>query len=75
MISKRTREFVLARSGGLCEKCKSPGDWRGLQIHHIKPLKMGGRHGEARQEWDQPDNLIVLCAECHRKEHDAGHKD
>ena len=48
-----------------CEIC---GSNRSLDRHHIEPTGMGGTRnpailGEA--------NLITLCADCHRKIHDA----
>ena len=30
-----------------------------LEVHHIQPLKMGGK--------DEYSNLIILCFDCHRR--------
>ena len=32
-----------------------------LEIHHIKPVSCGGG--------DEPNNLLTLCKECHKKRH------
>jgi 5-methylcytosine-specific restriction endonuclease McrA len=53
------REYFLEKANGCCEKCgKSSGEFH---LHHIIPLHRGGFHEE--------NNIIVLCIECHRKEH------
>lgn len=64
VLSKEVREFVWKRAGGLCEECRSPGDWRGLQTHHKKPKRMGGS-----KRLDDPENLELLCADCHVRKH------
>lgn len=45
---------------GYCELCGSSFN---LQTHHIKSKGSGGD--------DVPDNLICLCAACHRMVHDG----
>lgn len=50
---------VLARSGGLCERCGRAGE----QLHHRRPRGMGGTSDPAIHD---PSNLVHLCAECHR---------
>jgi len=57
------KEEAIKRAGGKCEKCGATTD---LEVHHIIPL-----NGEKRV-WNvknRPENLIVLCHECHKKEH------
>jgi len=46
-----------------CEIC---GSVKNLEIHHIQPL-----NGQYRtwNKLNQPNNLQVLCRECHRKLH------
>ena len=56
--AKAVVEMVLARSGGMCERCGGNGE----QIHHRRPRGMGGTH---RQETNMPANLVNLCRECH----------
>jgi len=49
---------VLERDGWRCQLCGSP---RNLQVHH---RKFRSRLGD-----DTEENLITLCADCHRAEH------
>ena len=49
---------VLARDGWRCQDCGAPRD---LQVHHIRSR---GRLGN-----DAEENLITLCAACHRARH------
>ena len=44
------------------KRCKC-GSMEDLQIHHIKHLSEGGTN--------KFDNLVKLCAKCHRKKHGA----
>ena len=74
IIPPSVREEVRRRSGGLCEaiiedsegqhRCCSPGDWRGLQFHHIDPKGMGGRKRK-----DTEKDLVALCPRCHSARH------
>lgn len=61
-IPRKTRRFVERRDHGRCcvPGCRSS---RGLEIHHIVDLAMGGDHS--------PSNLILLCA-AHHHAHHAG---
>ena len=52
------RRRVLERDGWRCQKCGSSSD---LQVHHLRYRSKRGN--------DEPDNLIALCACCHREEH------
>lgn len=63
-ISRQVEAEVLTRSGGLCELCRSPGDFRGLQLHHKVLKGMGG----SKHEY-QAEELILLCAPCHSEQH------
>lgn len=49
---------VIKRDGEQCSKCGSRGH---LHLHHIKPLSKGGSN--------KIENLILLCENCHSKEH------
>jgi 5-methylcytosine-specific restriction endonuclease McrA len=52
------RESVLHRDNWRCQAC---GSTAGLEVHHIEPrARLGG---------DVEQNLITLCASCHRKLH------
>jgi 5-methylcytosine-specific restriction endonuclease McrA len=44
---------------GICEKC---GHHKKLTRHHIIPKSENGQ--------DNPDNIMMLCIECHRREHE-----
>jgi 5-methylcytosine-specific restriction endonuclease McrA len=52
------RKQVLRRDAWRCQDCGSAGD---LHVHHLeKRSKLGD---------DASDNLITLCATCHRRRH------
>ncbi len=57
----KLRKELIEESGGLCMKCGKLPDFRGLSIHHIKKLSGGGV--------TRLDNLLLLCYNCHSKEH------
>ena len=54
----RLRRQVLERDGWRCQHCGSPRD---PQVHHI--------HRRGRLGDDEEENLITLCAICHRSVH------
>jgi 5-methylcytosine-specific restriction protein A len=56
---RATRDLVFERDGG-CVVCGC-GPY-GLQVHHRKPRRMGGR---SVPEINAPSNLISLCAADH----------
>lgn len=58
---KAKREECIEKAGHRCEKC---GSGRNLQVHHPK-------YERGKLPWEY-DDLIVLCASCHRGEHDFG---
>ena len=61
-FSKRTRELVLLRSGGRCERC---GWIEGAgQYHHRRPRGMGGSRAA---DTNTPANCLLLCHYCHTK--------
>lgn len=47
--------------GSLCQICGKVGKVYG---HHVAHVKNGGKN--------TPDNLILLCHECHKKQHSGG---
>jgi len=62
-IPPRTRREVLARDQ---HSCRAPGCGRTrfLEIHHIVARQKGGGN--------DPENLVTLCASCHRLWHERG---
>ncbi|MGF6428346.1 HNH endonuclease [Bradyrhizobium elkanii] len=65
--SQDVRNYVLARSLGNCEGCKSPAPFSRkdgspyLEPHHIRRVSDGGP--------DDPSFVIALCPNCHRRVH------
>ncbi len=53
---KDVRQYVLERDSYRCVLC---GDAENLEVHHIIPRAKGGSN--------RPQNLVTLCANCHRK--------
>jgi 5-methylcytosine-specific restriction endonuclease McrA len=53
------RKQVLERDGWRCQSC---GSLRNLEVHH---RKFRSRLGD-----DTVENLITLCADCHRATHE-----
>jgi len=62
-IPPRVRREVLARDK---HRCQAPGCGRTrfLEVHHIVSRQQG--------ESNQADNLVTLCAACHRLWHERG---
>ncbi len=65
--SRDVRDYVLARSHGSCEGCRSPAPFNRLdgspylEPHHLRRLSDGGP--------DHPRFVIALCPTCHRRVH------
>lgn len=59
-IPLKVREEVRFRSGNLCEICRGIGDFRGLQMCHLKNKGMGGT-----KKVETAEDLLHLCAYCH----------
>ena len=59
---KAKRQKILIRDGFCCKKC---GEKNNLNVHHIHYI-------ENNLPWQVPDDfLVVLCRECHIKEHEG----
>lgn len=52
------RDAVLTRDKHVCDMCNS---CESLEVHHIIPRIKNGS--------DEPDNLVTLCYNCHKKLH------
>ncbi|HUI89985.1 MAG TPA: DEAD/DEAH box helicase [Anaerolineales bacterium] len=59
----RLRHAVRTRDGFLCQVCGSPESGREHDVHHKIPFKAFSSAAEA----NRLDNLVTLCASCHRK--------
>lgn len=55
------KAYVLHRDGYQCHKCKTKKGK--LHVHHVVFRSNGGT--------DSPENLIVLCSDCHEKLHNG----
>lgn len=65
---QNTRKAYVERVGGLCEECLKQGIYRaGEIVHHKIELTPDNINDPAISlSWD---NLILLCRDCHAKEH------
>ena len=68
-LAEHIREAVYQRANYRCEDCGGIGDWRGLAIHHVEHLGMGGASGERGDRLNSAENLVLLCARCHSRAH------
>ncbi len=65
--SRRIADYVLRRSGGICESCKNPAPFLKmngapyLEPHHVNRLSDGGL--------DHPRYIGAICPACHREIH------
>lgn len=64
---KEIAKSILKRDNYLCQDCGTPHNKDNkLVVHHIKSWS---KYPELRFE---PNNLITLCVECHKKRHKGG---
>lgn len=56
-----TRRAILKRDNYQCQECGTAND---LHVHHKTPFRMFDDPDQANHE----DNMITLCAPCHRRE-------
>lgn len=61
-LPPKMKQSIFERDNYTCQNCGKKGvpgqAWYNLQIHHKIPYRAGGEH--------TPDNLIVLCSDCHK---------
>lgn len=66
---KRVRKFVISRANGLCEQCLTLNKVKpGKEVDHITELT-----DTNKSDWNvayNPDNLQLLCSDCHNEKHD-----
>ena len=70
----RIRDRVRARDGFRCQVCGQPENGRQHDVHHKVPFRNFVRKSHSRedraaalQQAHRLDNLVTLCASCHRK--------
>jgi DEAD/DEAH box helicase domain-containing protein len=68
---QQQRERSLARDGYRCRTCGSETrTGQGLHVHHIRPFRdygyVPGKNEEYRRA-NELENLVTLCASCHRQ--------
>jgi len=68
---KSKRKEALKKAEFKCQKC---GSEEKLNVHHKEKAIYGKGHGPLKESNNSLDNLIVLCAKCHKKEHSNGIK-
>ena len=68
---KRLREKALRKLGGKCKRCGYNEFKVSLDIHHKDPArkKKSGNPDWMRVNFDDWDNLILLCRNCHHALH------
>lgn len=59
-INGHTVERIKKRYNYECQICGEKNKYT-AELHHIKPLEIGGKN--------TLNNLVCLCANCHRKVH------
>jgi 5-methylcytosine-specific restriction endonuclease McrA len=57
----KLRNELWEAQHGLCSKCGTRGDFRGLSLHHITFKSRGGKSTK--------DNVVLICYPCHEKAH------
>lgn len=65
---RRCREAYAKSKSYLCERCAKEGRiTQGEEVHHkIRLTKQNLNDPKVATSWD---NLILLCEDCHKKEH------
>jgi len=64
------RRLTLERDGRRCRTCGANADDFLLHVHHIRPFREYGYipgQNENYRHANQLDNLVTLCASCHRR--------
>ena len=56
---KKVRQMMLDKAGYRCSRCSAVG---ALEVHHKKSLAEGGEPFDV-------ENLVVLCRNCHFRQH------
>lgn len=65
---QRVRDYVYCRDNGLCQDCLKAGKITpGLEVHHLVTLTASNI--DDADIALNPDKLVTLCYECHKKRH------
>jgi len=64
-ISKKARQKIINRDGGVCAHCLEHFPDNKLHIDHIVPLSLLGA--------DEPGNMVSMCKSCNGKKSDKFH--
>lgn len=59
----KLRDAIRARDGYRCQVCGAPEGNRRHDVHHRIPL----RAFSSLEQANRPENLVTLCASCHRR--------
>lgn len=62
-VWKLAREIKIRSVNGRCERCGGIG----IEVHHVQRIKADNVKNTSVSI--NPDNLELLCRECHNKEH------
>lgn len=60
-LRRKLKAQLIIESAGRCQRCRSTGDFRGLDLAHIVPLSRGGQ--------TVATNCQILCRSCHVKKY------
>ena len=70
---RRIKVEAIAYLGGACERCKVVDLQEIYDFHHADPSKKDFAFGKVGRSFEliknELDKCILLCANCHRKEH------
>lgn len=64
------RQFVLKRSGGLCERCWNKGIVRAADVVHHKIILTPQNIHDPNVSLN-PKHLVALCQDCHAEVHSS----
>ena len=64
-LSKKTKNLIFKRDNNSCAAC---GCAETLEVHHIMPIM-----GSSIKKLDDPENLVLLCNDCHYLAHNGNY--
>ena len=67
---QKLRLQALSKTNYLCAVClKNDITTPATEVHHIAPIESGVTNEHMKHLCYNPDNLLSVCKECHKKEH------